>query len=52
MVTGTRERFAELRAVSFDRGFYSPSNRARLDALLDCNALPKKGRMSGAERRR
>lgn len=52
MVTGSQERFADLRAVSFDRGLHSPSNRARLDELLDCNALPKKGDMSGAERRR
>ncbi len=52
MVTESQKRFADLRAVSFDRGFHSPSNRARLDDLLDCNALPKKGRLTEVERRR
>ena len=42
----------DLRACSFDRGFHSPSNRARLDGLLDVNALPRKGRPSRADRER
>ncbi len=49
MVTETQDRIPDLRMVSFDRGFHNPANRARLDALLDCNALPKKGRMTKAE---
>ena len=40
------------RACSFDRGFHSPANRVRLDALLDLGALPKKGRLSRAGRER
>ncbi len=32
-----------LRACSFDRGLHSPDNRARLDALLDVQALPGTG---------
>ena len=35
-----------------DRGFHSPSNREELDAILDLNALPKKGKLSAAERER
>ena len=37
-------------AVSFGRGFQSPASRVRLDGLLDCNALPKKGCLNAAER--
>ncbi len=43
MVAAARERFPDLRAVSFDRGFHSPDNRAQLDDMLDLNVLPKKG---------
>ena len=39
-------------AMSFDRGFHSPANRARLDELLVDNVLPKKGRLSKADRYR
>ena len=52
MVQDTQARYPELRACSFDRGFHSPANRVRLDALLDRNALPKKGRLSNADRAR
>lgn len=47
-----QEAFPDLRACSFDRGFHSPENRRRLDAMLDVNALPKKGRLSAADRER
>ena len=52
MVEAAQARFPDLRAVSFDRGFHSPENRIRLDALLDVNALPKKGYLNRAERER
>ena len=52
LVEGTQARYPELRACSFDRGFHSPDNRVRLDALLDVAALPKKGRLSNADRSR
>ena len=38
--------------ASFNRGFHSPANRARLDEVLDDNVLPKKGCLSRAERNR
>ena len=43
IVETSQERFPDLRAVSFDRGFHSPENRVGLDELLDHNVLPKKG---------
>ena len=52
MVEEARALHPDLRACSFDRGFHSPSNRARLDGLLELNALPRKGRPSRADRER
>ena len=52
LVQKAQARYPELRACSFDRGFHSPDNRVGLDALLDLNALPKKGRLSNVDRER
>ena len=52
MVEEAQALHPDLRACSFDRGFHSPSNRARLDGLLDVNALPRKGRPSRTDRER
>ena len=52
MVEITKEMFPDFCAASFDRGFHSPENRARLDEVLVDNVLPKKGRLSKAERDR
>ena len=52
LVEITKELFSDFCAASFDRGFYSPANRARLDKLLIDNVLPKKGRLSKADRER
>ncbi len=50
MIEAAQARYPELRACSFDRGFHSPANRLRLDALLEHNVLPRKGRLSRADR--
>ena len=50
LVERCRKAFPDLRGCSFDRGFHSPSNRKKLDDLLEPDALPKKGRLSAAER--
>ena len=52
LVSEAQALYPELRACSFDRGFHSPGNRVRLDALLDLNALPRKGYLSRADRER
>ena len=52
MVEAAQARIPDLRAVSFDRGFHSPENRVRLDALLDHNVLPKTGYLNKADRER
>jgi hypothetical protein len=46
IVAETKDRFPELNSCSFDKGFYSPSNRVQLVAMLDKVVLPKKGKLS------
>lgn len=52
MVKDAQSRFDALNLCIFDRGFHSPANRQQLDGLLDHNILPKKGRLSKADRDR
>ena len=52
LVQETQALYPQLSACSFDKGFHSPGNRKALDELLDLNALPKKGRLTQADRER
>jgi hypothetical protein len=49
MVAAAQARFPDLRAVSFDKGFWSPANRQALEACLDLVGLPKKGRLAAQD---
>jgi IS5 family transposase len=46
MIKETKERFADLEACSFDKGFHSPANQQALQAHLKLVALPRKGKLS------
>lgn len=46
MIKQAKAKYPQLKSCSFDKGFYSPSNRAALGAILDLAILPKKGRLS------
>lgn len=46
MVREAQERYPDLRATSFDKGFHSPYNQEVLRAELELLALPRKGRLS------
>jgi IS5 family transposase len=46
MVKETRQRFGDLAACSFDKGFHSPANQQELQAHLKLVALPRKGKLS------
>ena len=48
MVKIAKEKYPEMTSCSFDKGFWSPSNKKRLDELLEDVILPRKGRLSGA----
>jgi len=50
MVRETQEKFEHLTGCSFDKGFYSPKNKKELSELLETPILPKKGRMSQADK--
>ena len=52
MVGETKQKFPKLRAVSMDKGFYSPANQEVLKSRLECVVLPKKGRLSQADKAR
>ena len=52
MVTETQQRFPNLKGCSFDKGFHSPQNQEALKETLDCVVLPKKGRLSKADKER
>ena len=52
LVEITKELFPDFCATSLDRGFHSPANSTRLDELLVDNVLPRKGRLSKADRDR
>ncbi|MES9858866.1 MAG: ISNCY family transposase [Sedimenticola sp.] len=50
MIRETQVRYPMLHACSFDKGYYTPDNRVRLESLLEQVTLPKKGRWSEADR--
>jgi len=52
IVEETKKRFPELAVVSWDKGAHSPQNQRELKALLDLVVLPKKGKLSKADRQR
>jgi hypothetical protein len=47
-----RARFPAVKAMSFDKGFHSPSNQTELKLHLEIVILPKKGRLSEADKAR
>lgn len=44
------EKFPNIGSCSFDKGFWSPENKLKLEAMLETAALPKKGRLSKADK--
>lgn len=47
-----KERFPALNQISYDKGFWSPSNLEKLESLLDRPVLPKKGRLAEHDKHR
>ena len=50
MVQEAKKRFSNLHGCSFDKGYYSPYNFIELSKLLDSVTLPKKGKLSAADK--
>ncbi|QPK62857.1 ISNCY family transposase [Methylomonas sp. LL1] len=52
LVEHTQTRFPAVTAISLDKGFHSPSNQIELKQHLENVILPKKGRLSEADKAR
>ena len=52
MAEGAKKRFPALNQVSYDKGFWSPGNLEKLEALLERPVLPKKGKLSAYDKER
>ena len=50
LIQAIKRRFPELGSCSFDKNFYTPENRKKLERMLDLVVLPKKGRLSEEEK--
>ncbi len=46
LVDDTRKNFPTIKSVSFDKGFYTPQNKATLKTIVETVVLPKKGKLS------
>jgi transposase, IS5 family len=51
IIKDTKARFKSLEACSFDKGFHSPENQEQLAKLLTLCVLPRKGKLSGEQRK-
>nr|WP_245673394.1 ISNCY family transposase [Endozoicomonas ascidiicola] len=49
---GAKKRFPALNQVSYDKGFWSPTNLEQLDDILELPVLPKKGKLSAKDKER
>lgn len=52
LLKDTVNQFPEVNSCSFDKGFHSTENQEKLKELLDVVALPKKGKLSKADKER
>ena len=52
MAKEAQQRFPCMSQTSYDKGFWSPDNLSELSAFLDRAVLPKKGRLSSADKER
>jgi hypothetical protein len=50
IVKDSQSRFPALNTISMDKGFHSPNNQIQLKERLDLVVLPKKGRLSEADK--
>ena len=50
IIEQTTQRFGALRSVSMDKGFHSKENQSRLKEIVDLPVVPRKGRLSAADK--
>jgi IS5 family transposase len=52
LIEQAQARFPDIASASFDKGFHSPANQSALAALIPQVVMPKKGKLSEAQRER
>ncbi len=52
LISDAKKRFPKLYSLSTDKGYWSPENQEKLKSVLPFSAIPKKGRLSEADRER
>lgn len=52
LISDAKKRFPKLYSYSTDKSFWSPENQEKLKAVIPVPAIPKKGRLSQADRER
>jgi hypothetical protein len=52
IVEESKQRFGTLHSISMDKGFHTKENQIKLKALADVVVLPKKGKLSAADKAR
>lgn len=50
MVRETQNKYSHMVSCSFDKGFYTPENKEELKKLLEMPILPKKGKLTQADK--
>ncbi len=50
IIRETKDIYFDLNSCSFDKGFYSPGHRKKLEEIIDVAILPKKGKLSGKDK--
>jgi hypothetical protein len=49
IVTAAQEKFPNISSCSFDKGYYTPSNRRELSEILETVVMPKKGKLNKSD---
>jgi len=50
LTTRAKEKFPSIKSCSYDRGYWSPSNRKALGELIEMPVMSKKGRLNKSEK--
>jgi hypothetical protein len=49
IVAAAQDKFPNISSCSFDKGYYTPSNRRELSEILETVVMPKKGKLNKSD---
>ena len=52
LISRTKKMFPSVNSCSFDKGFWAPENKRELEKIIEKVILPKKGKLSAADKER